>query len=236
MLRILIGAAGAMAATFAVQLFAGQATNGVLRRVDHLVYAVPDLDAGVADLERRLGVRAAPGGQHPGRGTRNALIALGADSYLEILAPDPAQPTPPGGRWFGVDSKVPARLAGWAAKGVDLERVATSAAARGVPLGPVVAGARQRPDGVTLRWTLTDPGVSSALSLVPFFIDWADSPHPAATAPRGPVLEALRAEHPRPDRAREPLATLGIDLRVETGPHPALVATLRTVSGLVELR
>jgi catechol 2,3-dioxygenase-like lactoylglutathione lyase family enzyme len=210
--------------------------TGVLRRVDHLVYAVPDLDAAVADLERRLGVRATPGGQHQGRGTRNALIALGPDSYLEILAPDPAQRAPAGGRWFGVDERAPARLAGWAAKGSDLRRVAASATERGVPLGPVVAGSRQRPDGVTLTWTLTDPGVSPALSLLPFFIDWAASPHPAATAARGPVLESLRGEHPRPDLAREPLAALGIDLPVDPGPRPALVALLRTVSGLVELR
>ena len=235
-MRTLMGAASAMVATFAVQAFAGQAPHGAIRRVDHLVYAVPDLDAAVSDLERRLGVRAAPGGQHPGRGTRNALIALGPDSYLEILAPDPAQAVPAGGRWFGVDPAVPARLAGWAAKGADLARLAASAGQRGVPLGPVVAGSRQRPDGVMLRWTLTDPGVSSTLSLVPFFIDWSDSPHPAATAPRGPVLEALRAEHPRPELAREPLAALGIDLPVVPGPRPAIVATLRTVSGLVELR
>ena len=221
MMVILTGAAGAVTAA---------------HRVDHLVYAVPDLDAAVADLERRLGVRATPGGQHPGRGTRNALIALDSDSYLEILAPDPAQPAPAGGRWFGVDPATPARLAGWAAKGADLQRVVASAAARGVPLGPVVAGSRQRPDGVTLRWTLTDPGVASGVTLLPFFIDWADSPHPAATAARGPVLESLRAEHPRPDRAREPLAALGIDLAVTAGPRPALIATLRTVSGVVELR
>jgi hypothetical protein len=101
----------------------------------------------------------------------------------------------------------------------------------------VVAGSRQRPDGVTLKWTLTDPGVRSGVTLLPFFIDWADSPHPAATAAaRGPVLESLRGEHPRPDLAREPLAAMGIDLTVETGPRPALVATLRTVSGVVELR
>jgi hypothetical protein len=236
MIRTLAGAAGALAATFVVPLFAGQAAQSVLRRVDHLVYAVPDLDAGVADLEQRLGVRAAPGGQHPGRGTRNALIALGPDSYLEILAPDPAQPASAGGRWFGVDAKVPARLAGWAAKGSDLARVATSAAARGVPLGPVVAGSRQRPDGVTLKWTLTDPGVASDVTLLPFFIDWADGPHPAATAPRGPVLVSLRAEHPRPARAREPLAALGIELPIDAGPRATLVAELRTVSGVVELR
>jgi hypothetical protein len=72
--------------------------------------------------------------------------------------------------------------------------------------------------------------------LAPFFIDWDGSPHPAAAAPRGPVLVALRAEHPRPELAREPLAALGVALPVDRGPRPALVATLSVVSGTVELR
>ena len=221
---------------FAPDAMQGQPASTIVRRVDHLVYAVPDLDTGVADLEQRLGVRAAPGGQHPGRGTRNALIALGPDSYLEILAPDPAQPAPAGGRWFGVDAARPPRLAGWAAKGSDLTRVARKAAERGVRLGAVAAGARQRPDGVTLRWEFTDPGTQVVFGLAPFFIDWGTSPHPAATAPRAPLLVSLRAEHPRPDLVTDPLAALGVALPVERGPEPALVATLRIVSGLIELR
>jgi hypothetical protein len=87
-----------------------------------------------------------------------------------------------------------------------------------------------------LRWEFTDPATVVAFGLAPFFIDWGTSPHPAATAPRGPVLVALRGEHPNPDRAREPLAALGVDLPVDRGSAPALVATLRTVSGVVELR
>jgi hypothetical protein len=214
----------------------GGQTAAALRRVDHLVYAVPDLDAGIADLAQRLGVRAAMGGQHPGRGTRNALIALGPESYLEILAPDPAQPVPAGGRWFGVSESAPPRLAGWAAKGTELEKLVARAGQRGVPLGPVTAGARQRPDGVALHWTFTDPATPAVFGLAPFFIDWGTSPHPAVTAPRGPVLVELRAEHPRPERVREPLAALAIDLPVVEGPRPALIATLRTAAGTVELR
>ena len=56
--------------------------------VDHLVYATPDLSMGVQRIAEWLGVEPVPGGQHPGRGTRNALVALGPASYLEIVGPE----------------------------------------------------------------------------------------------------------------------------------------------------
>ena len=42
-----------------------------------------------------------------GMGTTNFLIGLGAGAYLEIIGPDPDQPQPVGGRWFGIDRLTP---------------------------------------------------------------------------------------------------------------------------------
>ena len=207
-----------------------------LALVDHLVYAVPDLEAAVEDLTERLGVRAAPGGRHPGEGTRNSLIALGRDVYLEILARDPDQASPGKPRWFGIDTLTAPRIAGWAAKATDLEGVAGRAAAAGIPqLGPVIAGSRHLSDRVSLRWRFTDPHIVIGDGIVPFFIDWSDSPHPSRAAARGVSLIALRAEHPDPETVRKILAGLALDLSVEIGAKPALIATLRTPRGLVEL-
>jgi hypothetical protein len=207
-----------------------------MSRIDHLVYAAPDLGVVVERVARLLGVRAAPGGRHARWGTRNALLSLGADVYLEILAPDPerARPEPP--TLFGLDRLEAPRLVTWVAKESDLEARVESAATAGVHLGEILTGSRERPDGSLLSWRLTDPETVLAEGVVPFLIDWGASRHPATDAPGGCTLSSLRAEHPDPARVSAMLEAIGSDMRVEAGLAPALVATIRTPTGDVELR
>jgi hypothetical protein len=204
--------------------------------VDHLVWAGPRLDGEIARLEALTGIRAAPGGRHPAEGTHNALLSLGQGRYLELLAPDPDAPAPGRPRWFALDTLRRPRLVTWAVRALDLERQAAAVREAGHPLGEIRVGRRELGDGTALSWRLTYPDVHLGDGLVPFMIDWGRSPHPSITAPQGVVLRGLRAEHPDPDAIHRLLRPLGIDLMVDRAAAPALVATLDTPRGSVELR
>jgi len=208
----------------------------LLRRIDHLVYASPDLNDAIDKVERLTGVRATPGGQHPGLGTRNALIALGPRTYLEIIGPDPEQPTPREARPFGIDELKQSKIVTWAANSESLEQLRSAAEQSGVLLGVVGSGSRKRPDGVLLTWRYTSPRTTVENGIVPFFIDWGSSPHPAETAAKGLRLVELRAEHPDANRVEQILKQLGLDLLVKNADKPGLVAVIDGPKGRVELR
>jgi hypothetical protein len=205
-----------------------------VKQLDHLVYATKDVDATVTALEARLGVRAAPGGRHPGLGTRNAILGLGPASYLEVIGPDETQPPPMSGRWFGIDALLAPRLVAWAVKDSAPEVRAAQALVAGYPLGPVESGSRERPDGRLLSWRFTHPRALAAGGVVPFFIHWGDGGHPAESAPQGIHFVGLRAQHPHPEPVLALLQTFGLTLDVERGA-PRLFATLHTPRGPVEL-
>jgi hypothetical protein len=204
--------------------------------LDHLVLATPDLGGTIRTVAERLGVEPTPGGQHPGRGTRNALVRLGPAAYLEIVGPDIEQPRPAQPRGFGIDALSCPRLVAWAARSHDLEELHATAARRRVKLGVVLSASRRRPDGSVLSWRYTDPECVLGDGIVPFFIDWGRTPHPSAGAVQGASLIGLRAEHPNPERVRDLLARLELRLGVQRGETPALVATIAGPRGRVELR
>jgi hypothetical protein len=187
---------------------------------DHLMLGAPDLEQGIRWLEALTGVRAGRGGSHPRWGTHNALISLGPRQYLEILAPDPAQPE--AGSLFAGEARrlaVP-RLIHW------------MAAAEG--LAGAEPGSRIRPDGTVVRWKLLDAGRGSAL--LPFLIEWdAGSPHPAQEAPAGCTLRALRFESRDPGAVSRALQGLEISAEVSAGPADRIVALLDTPRGAINL-
>lgn len=208
---------------------------GWIDEVDHLVFAVPRLGAGTSLVEELLGVKSSPGGRHVGLGTYNRLVGLGPGRYLEVVSVDPGQPTPDRARWFGLDDLTEPRLVTWCARASSLQSLALRAGDAGLELGEVVAGSRERPDGVELSWRFTDPRTDRAGGVVPFFIDWGESPHPSEDLTPACALRGLRGEHPEARLVEGWLEALGLDMTVSTGHAPRLVATLDTPNGPVEL-
>lgn len=216
--------------------------------LDHVVIACADLNAGIDWVESRLGVRPALGGQHVAMGTHNALLKLGARSYLEVIAIDPEATPPLRPRWFALDepemqsqlARGP-RLITWAVRS---ESVA-DACARVPDLGEIMSMSRG-----ALHWKITVPetGVLPWGGILPAAIQWSTE-QGADAAPTHPcdVLEDSGCELVRLQLSH-PAAVLGtsgimgmfralkIVGPVDLAPGPKmLAATIRTPVGEVVL-
>jgi len=201
--------------------------------LDHIILGIDDLDRGVAWVEQHTGVRAILGGIHPGRGTRNALLALGPSSYLEIIAPDPQQSAP---IWFTQILALPEpRLIAWAVHTPDLAALAQAAVSAGITIDGPHDGGRSRPDGKTLSWKLLHLRNNRG-GLFPFFIEWGrGSAHPAADAPPGCHLERFHLRSPDAQELARVFQALSVEVSVEPGEMPRMLARLASPRGEVEL-
>lgn len=206
--------------------------------VDHVILAIDTLERGIELLRHATGLTAVRGGEHPGRGTQNALIALGPGRYLELLAPNPADTS------ATARATAPARAAkfaqyrtltpvGWAIHADDAAAERTRLLARGLPVSELRPGSRRRPDGRELSWTTFDPW-SVERDVLPFVIAWSPTgPHPSRDAPAGCTLTAVHIVSPDADSLRARFADAGWPVPVTAGPAEQLRLDLSCPRGAV---
>lgn len=202
-------------------------------QIDHLVWFCGNLAEGRATVASHADAVPAYGGAHDGEGTANYLLSLGPTTYLEILGRDPGQAE------SSLDPAVRA-LSGmglfhWAMSGVALEELQSRAREAGLAGGELVRGGRTKPDGQRLEWTcfgLRDHGFGA---LIPFFIDWHETPHPAASAPRGATLTEFEIFSPRAGALQAIFDTLRVPLAVTWRAEAGITATLRRGRGDYQL-
>ncbi|WNJ18765.1 VOC family protein [Pontibacter sp. G13] len=206
-----------------------------LNLIDHLVWAVPDLDQGVSLIQEKLGIIPVLGGQHPGRGTRNALFAIGTRQYFEIIAPDPDQAKPSEGRWMAIDLISEPTLTRWAAATNELKEKEEQAHKAQIPIGPVKPGSRKTPDGTLLEWVLTVPSIGKKVDPFPFWIDWSGAHHPADRLPQMVSLREFKVISPYHEFLSRQFLALGIDIPVEDGFRPMLSVKLEGPKGEIWL-
>jgi Glyoxalase-like domain len=225
----------ASAALAAARISAAAPPETAPKLLDHILVGSPDLEKGIAFIEERTGVRAAFGGVHPGAGTQNALLSLGKNRYLEIIAPDPKQsPTLDARDLRRLEEPV---LVGWAAHPGDIEAFAQRLKGEGVDVIGPKPGSRKRPDGRVLNWktlALKDDGDG----LFPFFIEWeAGTIHPSVDTPQGCTLELFEAisKSQEQNKLQQRAAQLKLDLKINPGRTPHLHAIIAGPKGRLDI-
>jgi hypothetical protein len=205
------------------------ATNEAPAMLDHILLGCSDLDGGIDFVEKHTGVRAAFGGVHPGRGTRNALLSLGERHYLEIIAPDPQQAGAPD--HYGLLNLTEPRLVGWAAHPGDLNELAKRLRNANIAFDGPNPGSRKRPDGRLLQWKTLNLKDDHA-GLLPFFIEWsADTVHPSADAPADCHIVLFELASQEPEQLTKTMVILGLDVKIAKADKAELRATIAGPKG-----
>lgn len=199
--------------------------------LDHLVITAPSVETGIHYVQQTLGVGMERGGRHPRMGTHNALLRLGDDVYLEVIAVDPGAPPPERPRWFELDRPGRPRLAGWVARTDDIARVHGRL---GNALGTLETMSR---GDLTWQITIPDDGSLPFGGAAPMLIQWAPGPRPAGRlSDSGCSLVRFERFHPQADAVNVILEQVGLQaLPAMVGPAPMLVAHIQTPSGIHQL-
>ncbi|PKW27026.1 VOC family protein [Phycicoccus duodecadis] len=170
-------------------------------RVDHVVYAAEHdgVHATAERLAKLIGVRPVDGGIHPRFGTRNVILPLAHERYVEVVEvlEHPAADKAPFGQVVRARSEAGGGWLGWV---VRVDDIAEQEARLG---REAVQGNRRRPDGVELRWQQIGVKGLQADPQLPFFIKWDDeAPHPSQDADTEVTIESLTIAGD-PERVRD---------------------------------
>ena len=206
------------------------------RDIDHIVYSVKDLDAACNNLEKRLGLRPVFGGYHRTQGTKNALLHLGGQTYLELLAIDESNTEIEAPRWMGIDLIDRPQITRWALKSSNLEGDSSVLKKYDSRLGEIHGGQRKMTDGGLLTWRLVMPTSEPCVDILPFMVDWqGSSHHPTDKLLKGCRLVGLKIFHPEAAKEEGVLQDLGVNLKVEKGERLGISILVDSPNGRVEI-
>jgi Glyoxalase-like domain len=136
-------------------------------RLDHVGYAVRDLDEAAVSFREDLGLDSVVGGRHVGLGTANRIIPLGGQ-YIELIGVvDRAEAEASGFGRSVIERTV--EHDGWLLMVASCDDVDVEAARLGLD---VQAGTRTRPDGNEIRWRMAGIDDPRREPWMPFFITW----------------------------------------------------------------
>ena len=206
------------------------------RPIDHIVYAVPNLEKAMDDFEKLTGIRPIFGGYHTTQGTKNAIVNLGNQAYLEILAVDDENTKISAPRWMGIDFIKLAKITRWALKSTDLLHDSTVLKNYHSEMGGIQGGKRKMTNGQSLKWEMIMPLSYPMVELAPFFVDWQHSEaHPTDAMPDQCQLLGLHFTHPNPEELMQQLSQLNLDWTISSSKNVSIKMDIQTPKGRIRL-
>jgi len=189
--------------------------------IDHIVVGAFELEKAKVSLEKKFGVPFSEVGRHDLMATKNRLLRMQGNSYLELISVD-SLATTNRPRWFSLDSnetkkaltKEPKALA-WV---VSVENILHTKNNCGFETGRIIKMKRGK-----FEWKLTvpDDGSLPEGGILPVLIEWSDELNPShALVKSGVFLEKILIKHPDKERIDGILRRLNIqaEITVEIGP------------------
>lgn len=139
-------------------------------RLDHVSYAVSP--AALSDTVQRLGSKLGgtfvDGGRHPRFGTRNFVLPLAGNMYIEVVAglEHPSTEAMSFGKAVRLRAEAGGGWMGWVVAVSDISPIVERLGRK------FLAGHRARPDGYDLQWRQL--GVTELMEdpQLPFFVEW----------------------------------------------------------------
>jgi len=160
-------------------------------RVDHVSYAAErdGLKATAARLAKKLGVAPIDGGIHPRFGTRNIILPLAHERFVEVVSvlDHPASDKAPFGQAVRARSEAGGGWLGWVVCVDDLSEAEQRLGRESV------VGSRHRPDGVELKWRQLGVKGLIADPQLPYYSQGDDeSMHPSVGATTDVTISGLQ--------------------------------------------
>lgn len=206
------------------------------RKIDHIVYAVPNLEKGMENIASLLGVVPKFGGYHTNQGTKNAVLNLGNQCYLEIITTDQNNLKIPPPRWMGVDLISSPKITRWSLKSKNLNRDSIVIKTQNNLMGTIHGGQRKMNDGNLLTWEMILPLAEPEVEIIPFMTDWQNSDiHPTDSLEKKCQLVELYVSHPTPELIQPTFDELDVNLNISKSEIPSLKIKIQCPNGIIEL-
>jgi hypothetical protein len=213
--------------------------------LDHIVVAIDTLERGVAQVEALTGTRFRTGlrylskgyGAEPGRGLKSAVLRTGANSYLELVAPDYDDPNAAALGPIYARYREPTPL-GWFIRVSNADSVRTALTTAELRPLPTIAGVAVTATTDTVRWESVH-FAHQITTLAPVFIAWRERAHADSgwAGQNGCTLETFTLRYARPEFLDSTFRAAHVPVRVEiaSGRATGIEISMRCPGGTVSL-